>query len=77
MITAQKLQDFTNACGHGYLKSWKAAGMAIDFPLILEQGGDKDRTLRWVKNCLMMEGFYDSDCEKVNDWLWENVNNEY
>lgn len=72
-MTADKLQDYANSLGHGHLKMWKAIGMMYDFPLIVSYGDDKERSLKWVKNCLEMEGFWSSDCEKVNDWLWENV----
>lgn len=72
MFSAEQLQDFANSLGHGYLKSWKANGMVRDFVQIIRLGDDKERSLKWVKNCLEMEGFWSSDCDKINNWMWDN-----
>jgi hypothetical protein len=61
--------SFANSLEHGYLKAWKARSMLDTFNQIKSLQNDPDRVLKWVKNCLEMEGFSHSDCEKVANWL--------
>lgn len=60
---------FANSLDRGYLKAWKARGMLHTFDQIQSMKHDPDRVLKWVKNCLEMEGFQSTDCEKVANWL--------
>lgn len=69
---AHKFMSFANSLRHGYVKPWKAYGMIQTFGQM--KTDDRDRVLSWVKNCLNMEGFHDSDCEVITDWIMENVN---
>ncbi len=66
-----RFMSFANALRHGYVKEWKARGMLYTFHEM--KSDDRDRVYRWVKNCLEMEGFHLSDCEKITDWLMENM----
>lgn len=68
-----KFMEYANSLPSGYIKAWKAYGMIRTFREIVNLGDDKTRTLKWVKNCLEMEGFWPSHCELINEWLWENV----
>jgi hypothetical protein len=70
----EEFMAYANSFGRGYVKPWKAVGMTTDFPRMVSWCRTKDETLKWVRNCLEMEGFKTADCEKINDWLWDNLN---
>ena len=70
-----ELENYANSMSSGHLKAWKAAGMFMTFLTLVRGRDDKEHSLKWVKNCLEMEGFRAEDCAKINEWLWENVKN--
>lgn len=71
-ITAEDLQEYANSFARGYLKSWKAGSMLWtlrDMPGIME---NRERLIRYVKNCLLMEGFDEQSCIKIAEYIEEN-----
>ena len=68
------LQEYANSMSSGYLKSWKATSMVRTFQDLIYPSNDKERSLKWVKNCLEMEGFKSADCEQINEWFWDKKN---
>ncbi|QIG65958.1 hypothetical protein phiOC_p316 [Ochrobactrum phage vB_OspM_OC] len=63
-----EFQEFCNSTqGCGYIKSWKAHYMintCCDFPDILL---NKERSLKYIRDCLEMEGFRHESFEPI--WL--------
>ena len=71
-MTGDELQILANRQGAGHLKVWKAVGMVLtlkQLPGILE---DKDRLLRFVRNCLAMEGFTETGIQQVAEALYKD-----
>lgn len=69
-----QFQDYANSLDSGYLKTWKAASMIMSLsdprlPII----SDNVRLLSYLTNCLEMEGFRNTDIEKIQRWVITNV----
>ncbi len=64
------LVEYANSLESGFLKAWKAHSMILT---ITEPKagilGDDERLIRYVENCLMMEGFTKDDCLRVAIWI--------
>lgn len=74
-FTDQSLMEIANNLNTGYLKPWKALSMIVtlrEIPGILK---DEERTYRFVKNCLEMEGFYPADIQHITIKLLEHKDN--
>lgn len=69
-LTGGTLGKFANASfGGGYLKPWKAfdmLGVIAEIPGIME---DPDRLRAYVKECLTMEGFTESACNEIAEFI--------
>lgn len=66
----ERLQDYANSMPNGHLKRWKANTMAGLFPVLVDEGYTREKTLDWVMSGLTMEGFSYGSCVKINEWLW-------
>lgn len=67
--TTKDFQNFCNSFDSGYLKEHKAYGILDqinDLPVILQ---DRPRLLKYLSNCLEMEGFRSDDIPAIADWL--------
>jgi len=61
--------DFANGFHHGYIKPWKAASMLMTLDQIPAIKEDRDRMIKYVSNCLEMEGFEPETCVIIADYL--------
>ncbi len=69
-----EFQKYFNSKRTGCCKPWKAHGILDtlqQFPEILQ---DADRFNKYLKNCLVMEGFNEADILDIQAWLAENFN---
>lgn len=74
---ADKLMSFANAMQQGYIKNWKAHSMCVTIVQFTEAGADMrgERLIKYVHNCLEMEGFRGTDCDTIAEWLELNLIN--
>ncbi len=68
-----KLSEFANGLKTGYIKPWKAFSIVNTLTRMPEMLRDHERLLAYVRNCLEMESFNTADCEKVAEFLKENM----
>lgn len=71
-VTGSEFQVFANSLTSGHLKLWKANSIIstlVQMPSII---ADDDRLIKYVNNCLEMEGFRTGDCKKVAEYIKEN-----
>lgn len=68
----QDFQNFCNSFGAGYLKQHKAHDMLVTLHDIPAIQADPDRLLRYLENCLEMEGFRTQDIKAIREWLITN-----
>lgn len=62
---AKKLYEFANTLQTGHLKGWKSTSMISTIEQITGIVSDDERLLKYVRNCLEMEGFTAPDCKKI------------
>ena len=67
-----QLMEFANSHRSGYCKQWKAAGILVQ---VAQTPSDYqgEGLVEFVKNCLVMEGFYEEDCENIAAWIERNL----
>lgn len=70
---AVQFQDYANSLGNGYLKIGKAVGIICTLTNMKTILNDEVRFLKYVKNCLEMEGFKPTDCELIMGWFYERL----
>ncbi len=72
---ADKLMTFANAMKHGWIKHWKAHSMCVTVAELIAAGADMrgERLSKYVRNCLEMEGFRDSDCDVIAEWIEQHL----
>lgn len=61
---------YANSFKFGYCKHWKAVGILVTVAEI--PNCRSERLVKYVRNCLEMEGFRVEDCEKIAAWIEEN-----
>ena len=69
---ADDLMIYANSFRFGYVKAWKANGIASTLEQDPDIVADTDRLIRYVENCLLMEGFSRADCEMIAIWIFLN-----
>lgn len=66
-MTGQEIETFANALNTGFLKPWKANGIATTLTMMPQIKGK--RLTDYIESCLRMEGFSSGDCAKVSEWI--------
>lgn len=72
-ILVQDFQDYANSFDFGYLKTWKATSILLTLKQIPEIVADDNRLLKYLTNCLTMEGFQKDDIAQIQRWMKENI----
>ena len=76
-ITSEDLCYFANSSfDNGYLKPWKSMSMLRTIQSMTNILEDKTRLTKYVKNCLNMEGFTDSACDTIAEFIITDGANE-
>jgi hypothetical protein len=65
-MDAVKFQAFANSLPNGFLKTWKANSMLEEIRMF---GGVENLGLKWVEDCLLMEGFTNANCIEIYKFL--------
>lgn len=69
-LTSEDLCYFANSSfDNGYLKPWKSMSMLLTIQSMTHILEDKARLTKYVKNCLNMEGFNDSACNAIAEFI--------
>jgi len=68
---AHDFEDYANSFGRGFLKYYKAFSMLETFRQMPSMLDDEVRFLAYLKSCLKMEGFFDTDIELIMGWIYE------
>lgn len=66
----RRFESFCNSFSHGFVKPWKSFSiwhtLENDIPQIKE---DKTRLVKYLRNCLEMEGFRKPDIECIAEYV--------
>ena len=73
-LTEVELSNFANSLGNGYVKPWKANEMIIRCTKIPEIIEDRERLVKYVENCLLMEGFTTEGCDTIAEFIFDASN---
>ncbi len=76
---ADEMIAFANAMRSGWVKHWKAHSMCVTIAQLSSAGAEMqgERLIKYVRNCLEMEGFSFDACIAIADWLDAKlINNE-
>jgi hypothetical protein len=65
-----EFQGFANGLiSGGWLKPWKAFSILNMIEVMPEVFETRERGINYINNCLIMEGFSESDCVAIYEYL--------
>lgn len=74
MIDPEEFIEFANSFPSGFLKTWKAHSIVNTIQDLRDSFiNDDERFLKYLRNCLEMEGFSKASIVTIKDFLKERM----